>query len=165
MRSIRFAVVPAALLLALGIAAAQAQEAVSLKVGHAQALKLDGTPVTVAVGDSAVASASVALDDTLMLIGRRPGTTNVVALAADGTEMANTLVRVERPDGRRTVSIIRAGQPQAYVCGAEPGCLAVDQGSQVIDYGETSDPARVAPDEAGDGELQTSQIADPPQRN
>lgn len=44
--------------------------------------------------------AAGALDDTLMLIGKRPGTTNVVALAADGSQMANTLVRVERADSR-----------------------------------------------------------------
>jgi hypothetical protein len=164
MRSIGLAVAPAALLLALGMAAADAQEAVSLKVGHAQTLKLDGTPVTVAVGDSDVASASVALDDTLMLIGRRPGTTNVVALAANGMVMANTLVQVERADGRQLVSVIRAGQQQAYVCGAEPGCLAVDPGSQVIGYAETSEPARIAPQDTRGDELRTSQAA-PQQRN
>jgi Flp pilus assembly secretin CpaC len=159
MRSIYSAIAPAALLLSLGIAAAPAQEAVSLKVGHAQALKLDGTPTTVAVGDSDVASASVALDDTLMLIGRRPGTTNVVALAADGSEMANALVRVERADGRRMVSVIRAGQPQAYVCGSEPGCLPVDPASQAVDFAATSEAAGAAADEAADAELQTSQVA------
>lgn len=160
MRSIYSAIAPAALLLSLGIAAAPAQEAVSLKVGHAQALKLAGTPVTVAVGDAEVASASVALDDTLMLIGRRPGTTNVVALAADGTEMANALVRVERADGRRMVSVIRAGQQQAYVCGADPGCLAVDPASQVTEFAATSEAAGAA-DEAP-AELQTSRVS---QRN
>lgn len=157
MRSIGLAVAPG-LLLALGIAAAQAQEAVSLKVGHAQALKLAGTPVTVAVGDAEVASASVALDDTLMLIGRRPGTTNVVALAADGSEMANTLVRVERADGRQMVSVIRAGQPQAYVCGAEPGCLAVDPASQIVDHAETSAAIDAAPGEAMEAQLQASRL-------
>jgi hypothetical protein len=158
MRLNGLAIAPAALLLSLGIAAAQ--EAVSLKVGHAQALKLAGTPVTVAIGDAEVASASVALDDTLMLIGRRPGTTNVVALAADGTEMANALVRVERADGRRMVSVIRAGQQQAYVCGADPGCLAVDPASQVTEFAATSEAAGAA--DAVPAELQTSRVS---QRN
>lgn len=138
------------------VPASSAAEVVSVKVGHAQTLKLDGTPTTVAVGDGDVASASVALENTLMLIGKRPGTTNVVALDADGSEVTNTVVQVVRADGRRTISVIRAGQPQAYVCGTEPGCLAVDPDSRVIDHVETNDPAGGAADEAEPGELQTS---------
>lgn len=142
--------------LLLMVPAIAAAEVVSLKVGHAQTLRLEGTPTTVAVGDGDVASASVALDNTLMLIGKRPGTTNVVALDANGSEVTNTVVQVVRADGRRMVSVIRAGQPQAYFCGTGPGCLAVDPGSQLMDDMEADDPAGGAADEAETDQPQTS---------
>jgi Flp pilus assembly secretin CpaC len=124
-------------------AVASGHEPVSLKVGHAQTLRLDQPPTTVAVGDADIASASVASENTLVLIGKKPGSTNVIALGADGSEIHNTLVQVTRADGRSTITMVRAGQQQAYVCGSKPGCLAVDSASQAIDHAETSDPARI----------------------
>lgn len=68
------------------------------------------------------------------------------------------------------MSVIRAGQPQAYLCGTAPGCLAFDPASQSVDQGETgrsaefgiapgeSPPAGGSPGKAEEAELQTSRV-------
>jgi hypothetical protein len=124
-----------------GAATVEAADIVTLQVGHAQTLKLSAPAHTVAVGDADVASASVAFGDTLMLIGRNPGTTNLVVLDAEGSEIENTTIRVVRADGRRIIEVLRAGSRRTYLCGSEPVCLFVDPATRAVELEQTDDPA------------------------
>lgn len=148
----RGAILGMAVLFAMAPSALTAQ-VVDLKAGHARSMTLSGNAHTVTVGDANIASASVAFPDALMVIGRNPGTTNVVVLDENGAEIENAVLRVLRADGRHTVAVLRGGRSQTYLCRPEPGCLAVDIDSQLIAYDQTSDPAAGATGQADYGEL------------
>jgi hypothetical protein len=137
---VRGAVLGIAALVAMAPSALTAQ-ILDLKAGHARSMTLSGNAHTVTVGNADIASASVAFPNALMLIGRTPGTTNVVVLDENGSEIGNAILRVVRADGRQTIAVFRAGQNQTYLCRPEPGCLAVATMTQEIPYGQTSDPA------------------------
>ena len=104
-------------------------------------MKLSGTAHTVTVGDANVASARVVFGNTLMVLGKNPGRTNIVALDENGAEIDNIALRVLRADGRRTMDVISGGVRETHLCGSEPNCRIVDP-EPSIRYDQVDEVAR-----------------------
>ncbi len=101
---------------ALQIGSADARE-VRLVIDFVGILYIEGGMNTIAVGNSDIAIASLADDRTVILTGRMPGTTNLIALDDAGRVIADVVVRVssQKPG---MVTVRRGMQMQAYDCGS-----------------------------------------------
>lgn len=86
-----------------------------LVVDFAGILHIEGGMSAIAVGNPAIADASLADHRTVILTGRTAGTTNLIALDDGGRILANVMVRVssQKPG---TVTVRRGTQIQAYAC-------------------------------------------------
>jgi Flp pilus assembly secretin CpaC len=120
-----------------------ATDLVRLKVGHTGVLELSRTATILSVGNADIANATVAFGDKVVVTGKTPGTTNVIALDESGRIVRDATVSVVRADGRRTINMVASGRQRTYVCSPTPGCLVVDPATQLIEYEQTSDAARV----------------------
>jgi hypothetical protein len=129
-----------------------ATDLVSLKVGHTGVLELSRTATVLSVGDADIANATVAFGDKVVVTGKTPGTTNVIALDENGRIVRDATVRVLRADGRRTINMVASGRQRTYVCSPTPGCLVVDPVTQLVEHEQTSDSARAAGWDIGSGE-------------
>lgn len=98
-----------------------AQEAVYLEDGlvrltidRAELLALERPAGTVILGSTAIATATLSDDRTLILTGQTTGSTNLIVLDADGAEIIDTVLWVvERPE---LVTVHQGEQRQTYTC-------------------------------------------------
>lgn len=101
---------------ALPTDSASARE-VRLVIDFVGILHVEGGMNTIAVGNSDIAIATLTDDRTVILTGRTPGTTNLIALDDAGRIIADVIVRVsaQKPG---MVTVRRGMQMQAYDCGS-----------------------------------------------
>ncbi len=116
---------------ALGSAAALANDTVDVTIDFAKILKLDRAADTIIIGNPSIADASVNDEQTLVLTGKSAGTTNLIALDVKGAEIINTTLRVSS-DIRQLTTVFYGPQRQTFSCA--PVC------EQVISVGD--DPTK-----------------------
>lgn len=96
---------------------AYSHDILDIRLDFAHILSLDTAASTVAVGNTGIVQASLSDDQTIVLTGQAPGTTNLIILDAQGDEIYNTLVRVVA-SGAYLVTVYRGGVRETYSCGA-----------------------------------------------
>ena len=105
------------LLAALGqapVAAAEMDSSITVKADQATLVALEGDPATVVIGNALFAD--VSLEKGMIVIhGRQFGTTNVIVLDKDNTELANFELHVVR-GGSQNLTIYKAGSAYSHVC-------------------------------------------------
>ena len=87
---------------------AAATENIQIRRGFSQILKLDHAALLVTVGNPEIADVTLGTGNTLLVLtGKKMGTTNVIALAQDGTEIFVATVEVgeSRDDDRLRIRI------------------------------------------------------------
>jgi Flp pilus assembly secretin CpaC len=138
----RFSIVIAAFA-ALSAVPAQAQVVVTEKVsttmtpgsapvdlpvsaGQASYVSLGGSVRDVVVGDPSIADVSVVNDRTLVVLGKRPGVTSLLAFGAGGRPLADRKVVVSE-NGGGGVTVYRGATASNYACAAQ--CTRLGQGA------------------------------------
>ena len=111
----------AALVLANGESPAQATpaagkvESVLVKVDHAKVVRLPEKAQTVIVGNPAIADVAVQKNGVMIVTGKSFGVTNLIALDAAGTLLAESLVRVGA-DSDSVLTVQRGLERESYSC-------------------------------------------------
>ena len=94
---------------------ASAQSGLRVAVDEARIVPLVKAPVTVIVGNPAIADVSVQNGNLLVVMGKNYGTTNVIALDSAGEEIGNLSVNVAT-GGRFEVSLHRGSARTTLNC-------------------------------------------------
>lgn len=111
----------AALVLANGESPVQAApaagkvESVLVKVDHAKVVRLPEKAQTVIVGNPAIADVAVQKNGVMIVTGKSFGVTNLIALDAAGTLLAESLVRVGA-DSDSVLTVQRGLERESYSC-------------------------------------------------
>jgi Flp pilus assembly secretin CpaC len=93
-------------------------------------LRLDADPATIAIGDPTIVDAARVDNGTLILTAKDQGTTNLIILGRDNTEIAEITVHVgPRP---RTIQVFSGTSAQTYSC--SPSCAPSRGNSTPGDY-------------------------------
>jgi Flp pilus assembly secretin CpaC len=87
----------------------------SVLVGYSELVRLGRPAATVIVGDPAIAEVTLPDVDSLLLTGKSPGTTNVIVLDPDKTEIYRAVIEVGRE-----INVVGVGKIQPYLC--TPNC-------------------------------------------
>jgi Flp pilus assembly secretin CpaC len=93
--------------------------------GQASYLNLGGAVRDVVVGDPSVADVSVVNERTLVVLGKRPGVTSLLAFSASGRALADRQVVVSEGAG---VTVYRGAHATAYACGVQCTRLTPEDG-------------------------------------
>jgi hypothetical protein len=108
------------MLTALAIAGtAMADETIGLAVDQARVVRIDRPAVNVVVGNPAIADAALRDSNTVFVLGRNFGVTNLIFVDAEGKEVANIPISVGRFSSS-TVTLNRGAGQYTYACA--PGC-------------------------------------------
>ena len=97
-------------------ALAQEERRLEVFVNHAKVIKLAEPAATIIIGNDGIADATVKDATTLVLTGRRFGTTNLVVLDTDGEPIVDERVVVRKDEG----SSVRVFRP------SEEGVVAME---------------------------------------
>ena len=135
--------------LAFGLLAAPAAAAptvIEISLGHAEVLRPAGDVTVLIIGNPAIAAASIAADNLIVLTALQLGTTNLIALDNSQREVLSAIVTVVPVDRRPsyTARVILGGIVyRFYRCGPGSVCTLIDTETAVI-----GDAAVVATDTA-----------------
>jgi Flp pilus assembly secretin CpaC len=86
--------------------------------GQASYVNLSGAVRDVVVGDPTIADVSVVNDRTLVVLGKRPGVTSLLAFGAGGRALADRQVVVSE-NGGGGVTVYRGATASNYACAAQ----------------------------------------------
>jgi hypothetical protein len=86
--------------------------------GQASYVSLSGPVRDVVVGDPSIADVSVVNDRTLIVLGKRPGVTSLLAFSAAGRALTDRQIVVSE-NGTGGVTIYRGVTASNYACGAQ----------------------------------------------
>lgn len=98
-------------------------EELKVPIDETKAFVLEQAVSTVAVTNPAVADVSVHNDKVVLVVGRTFGTTNIIALNADGVPVATKRIRVVSAGGSSNVTYVRGPGIFSYSCA--PRCERV----------------------------------------
>lgn len=105
-----------------GAAAAPQQrgqaESVIVVVDHAKIVRLPEKAQTVVIGNPAIADVSVQRNGVMVVTGKSFGVTNLIALDANGTLLAESLVRVGAASDA-VLTVQRGMERESYACNPE----------------------------------------------
>lgn len=90
-------------------------ESVLVKVDHAKVVRLPEKAQTVIVGNPAIADVAVQKNGVMIVTGKSFGVTNLIALDAAGTLLAESLVRVGA-DSDSVLTVQRGLERESYSC-------------------------------------------------
>lgn len=124
------------------LAQERAKVRLTLPLGQAEVVRYSREPGTVIIGDPAVAAASIAASDILVLTGIQAGETNLIVLDDGGAQIDRMTLRVvERGD---TVVLRRGLERQVLRCnplcsptdapGFAPGESSLPQAADALDF-------------------------------
>ncbi len=113
MRMKLFAAASALAVLFSGPALAAAD--VTVQVDQTTLVDLESPAVTVVVGNTSIADITIIDNDSIFVLGKSFGTTNLIALDDAGREIANIRVTVNNQLGR-TVVVMRGNAQASYAC-------------------------------------------------
>lgn len=86
--------------------------------GQASYVNLGGAVRDIVVGDPSVADVSVVNDRTLVVLGKRPGVTSLLAFGAGGRALADRQIVVSE-NGGGAVTVYRGASASNYACAAQ----------------------------------------------
>lgn len=117
----RFSFILAAALAAWSVDASAQSRATELPVaaGQAVSLNLGGAVRDVVIGDPEIADVSVVSDRTLVVLGKRPGVTSLLAFGPAGQALAQRRVIVSDAAGGGAVTVYRGTTSSAYSCAGQ----------------------------------------------
>ncbi len=132
-RSARRFVAAASLALFVALPAQQAaalDDTIEVKIDFAKIVKLERSAGTIVIGNPGIADAAVQDDQTLVLTGKSAGSTNMIVLDSEGSEIANTTIRVSS-NVRRLTTVFYGSKRQTLSCA--PTC------EQVVSVGDAQE--------------------------
>ncbi len=97
-----------------------------VSAGQAAYMTLTGPVRDVVVGDPTIADVSVVNDRTLVVLGKRPGVTSLLAFGAGGRPLADRQVVVSENSGGG-VTVYRGATASTYACA--PQCTRLGPGA------------------------------------
>ncbi|MHC2090107.1 pilus assembly protein N-terminal domain-containing protein [Methylobacterium sp. CM6244] len=131
-----------ALCLALGAVPALAETApatVAVSVDNAKVIRLPERTQTVIVGNPLVADVALQRNGIVILTGKSFGSTNLIALDASGTMLAESIVSVQAAQGS-IVTVQRGLDRESYSC--TPNCMpSMQLGDATKYFGDVSGQA------------------------
>ena len=95
---------------------------IELTIDFAKVVNVDQPVATIVIGNSGIADASMGDEQTIVLTGKAAGTTNMIVLDHEGSEIAHATVRVAS-DTRHLTTVFRGKQRQTLSCA--PTCEQV----------------------------------------
>jgi len=116
-----------AILLAL-IAPATALAAVSVPIDQSRKVFFSGQAANVVVGNPGIADVSIIDSRTVLVTGKRFGTTNIVVMDALGRTLFDSEILISAGEGAR-VSVYRGVRTENYSC--SPYCQSTEQSSGI----------------------------------
>jgi hypothetical protein len=102
-----------------GKADAGATTLMEMPVDEARIMRLARTPASVIVGNPLIADVAVEENGIVVVVGKNYGTTNLIALSAEGEELAHIDIAV-RTSGSGALSLFRGVSRYSYNC--QPRC-------------------------------------------
>lgn len=139
------AVTACGMILAAGAAPAGAAppttkiESVVVLVDHAKVVRLPEKAQTVIIGNPAIADVAIQKNGIMVVTGKSFGVTNLIALDASGTLLAESLVRVGA-DSNSVLTVQRGLERESYSC--TPECQpSVQLGDAPKYFGEVGSQA------------------------
>jgi Flp pilus assembly secretin CpaC len=110
---------PLALVTILALAGTSAHaERLAIAAGQATHLTLNGAVRDVVIGDPRVADVSVVNERTLVILGKHPGVTSLVAFDGAGRPLADRQILVSE-DGGEAITVYRGATGANYACGVQ----------------------------------------------
>lgn len=100
-------------------AAARADVTVAVMVDHAKIIRLPERTQTVIVGNPFIADVAMQRNGVIVLTGKSYGVTNLIALDAGGTMLAESYISVQAPSDA-VVTVQRGLERESYSC--TPAC-------------------------------------------
>lgn len=136
-------VVAILLALAAGITHGKAAEitppVVAVTVDNAKVIRLPDRTQTVIVGNPIIADVALQKNGVLILTGKSFGSTNLIALDAGGTMLAESTISVQAPQAA-VITVQRGLERESYSC--TPNCQpSVQLGDSTKYFGEVSGQA------------------------
>ncbi|RKQ72074.1 putative type II/III system pilus formation protein [Litorimonas taeanensis] len=119
----------------------------SIELNKTQIVRLPMAASAVVIGNPAIADVSVHAADTLFVVGRGFGETNLIVLAPDGSTMMNADIRVSQNNTGNGVHVFNRSARQSYNC--SPQC----QPSPILG----DDPAFINSNVANSPSIQSSE--------
>ncbi len=114
-------------------------ESVIVLVDHAKVVRLPEKAQTVVVGNPAIADVSVQRNGVMIVTGKSFGVTNLIALDANGTLLAESLVRVGAASDS-VLTVQRGMDRESYAC--NPDCQpSVQMGDKTEYFASTAGQA------------------------
>lgn len=98
---------------------ALAEDTIKVEIDYARVIKLDRPVSRVIIGNADIADAAVSDAQTIILTGKKFGTTNLVILDADGTAIVDERILVSL-ETHNTLQIYRQADRQIMSC--TPNC-------------------------------------------
>ncbi|MEM6461553.1 MAG: pilus assembly protein N-terminal domain-containing protein [Pseudomonadota bacterium] len=99
------------------------QNAITVELDYARVIKLDRSVSRVIVGNAEIADATVSDSQTIIITGKRFGTTNLVILDADGNAIVDERVMVSL-ESNNTMQVYRQEAREVLSC--TPACEPLD---------------------------------------
>ncbi len=96
-----------------------------MPVDQTRRLAIAGSAANIAVGNKDIADVKAIDSRTLMVIGKKPGITNVVVFDAQGRTLYDEEIQVAPAPGA-VVTVYRGSKPSDYAC--SPYCQTVQPG-------------------------------------
>lgn len=97
----------------------------NVPVDQVRKLSFAGLAASVSPGNPAVADVNVVDEQTILVVGKKPGVTNLIVLDRAGRTLFNDRIIVSAGDNS-TVTISRGGRTSTYACA--PYCQQLDGG-------------------------------------
>lgn len=135
---------------------AEPGQPIDVKVGHSEVMRPEQPAETVIIGNDQIANATIAARNTVVITGNAIGSTNLILLDEEGSELFSSTVRVVPVDPRpqRAIRVITGGANEGtsvYVCGPEPGCSPASDAAADATNAGTFGPCMHPGDIAADG--------------
>lgn len=122
-----FAIAAIACAGAVTSASAAMTDVIDVTIDFAKVVRLDRPAATIVIGNPGIADANVDNEQTLILTGKTAGTTNIIVLDTEGTELVNSTLRVSS-DIHELTTVFFGADRQTFSCA--PVC------EQVISVGD-----------------------------
>ncbi len=116
--------IPAAIVAAMAVCAPALAQSMLVRTDQAVRIALPGAAKDVAVGNPEIADVTVLDARNIVIIGKGPGTTNVVVLDRTGRMILDRTVVVTAADNGQ-VSVYRGGAVSQFSC--SPACAMTGQ--------------------------------------
>jgi Flp pilus assembly secretin CpaC len=120
--------------------AASTKETVAVTIDHAKVIRLPQGSQTVVIGNPIIADVTVQKNGLLVLTGKSYGVTNMIALDAGGTMLAESFISVQAPT-ESLVTVQRGLERESYSCtpNCQPSMLLGDANKYFGDVGSQAE--------------------------